>query len=173
MFLLLKIPFHKSSKRRNHLKLDNLEKFFLLPAWKTPVKSVTSYQAEIKYLEEAQLQHSKVFFSIIGNLFFFKVNLYFFRRGYISRRESSSPKFEGGCSKRRGVGVWQIQSFFSGGVEKGASQKGVRSIFQCGADTLEDTMTDFWKVIYENVKRKTKEHSIHNKCIYIYGSQTF
>ena len=37
---------YKSSKRRNHLKLDNLEKFFLLSALKIPIKSVTSYQAE-------------------------------------------------------------------------------------------------------------------------------
>ena len=46
-------PLYKSSKRRNNLKPDNLEIFFLLLALKMPVKSVTSYQAEIKYLEEA------------------------------------------------------------------------------------------------------------------------
>ena len=32
---------------------------------------------------------------------------------------------------------------------------------------------DFWKVIYENVKKKKKKNSFHNKHIYIYGSQTF
>ena len=41
----------KSSKRRNHLQPDYLEKVFLLLALKMPIKSVTSYQAEIKYLE--------------------------------------------------------------------------------------------------------------------------
>ena len=42
----------KSLKRRNHLKPDNLETPFLLSALKMPIKSVTSYQAEIKYLED-------------------------------------------------------------------------------------------------------------------------
>ena len=44
---------HKSSKRRNHFKPDNFEKLFLLSALKMPINSVTSYQAEMKYLEEA------------------------------------------------------------------------------------------------------------------------
>ena len=39
--------------RRNHLKPENLETLFLLAALKMFIKSVTSYQAEIKYLEEA------------------------------------------------------------------------------------------------------------------------
>ena len=43
---------YKSSERRNYLKPENLETLFLLSALKMP-KSVTSYQAEIKYLEEA------------------------------------------------------------------------------------------------------------------------
>ena len=46
-------PLYKSSKRKNHLKHDNLETFFLLSALKIPIKSVTSYQAETEYLEEA------------------------------------------------------------------------------------------------------------------------
>ena len=46
-------PFYKSSKRRNHLIPENLETLFLLSALKMPIKSVTSYHAEIKYLEEA------------------------------------------------------------------------------------------------------------------------
>ena len=46
-------PLYKSSKRKNHLKPENLETLFLLSALKMPIKSVTSYQAEIKYLEEA------------------------------------------------------------------------------------------------------------------------
>ena len=59
MFLLVlfacKDPssLYKSSKRRNHLKPENLEKLFLLSVLKIPIQSVTSYQAEIKYLEEA------------------------------------------------------------------------------------------------------------------------
>ena len=44
---------YKSSERRNYLKPENLETLFLLSALKMPTKSVTSYQAEIKYLEEA------------------------------------------------------------------------------------------------------------------------
>ena len=41
--------------RRNHLKPESLETLFLLSVLKMPIKSVTSYQAEIKYLEEAKL----------------------------------------------------------------------------------------------------------------------
>ena len=44
---------YKSSNRRNHLKPENLETAFLLSALKMPNKSVTTYQAEIKYLEDA------------------------------------------------------------------------------------------------------------------------
>ena len=44
---------YKSSKRRKPLKPENLETLFLLSIFKKPVKSVASYQAEIKYLEEA------------------------------------------------------------------------------------------------------------------------
>ena len=36
--------------RRNHLKPENLETLFLLSALKMPIKSVTSYQAEIKWV---------------------------------------------------------------------------------------------------------------------------
>ena len=46
-------PLYKSLKRRNHLKPENLETPFLRSALKMPIKSVTSYQAEIKYLDEA------------------------------------------------------------------------------------------------------------------------
>ena len=46
-------PLYKSCRRRNHLKPENLETLFLLSALKVPIKSVTNYQAEIKYLEEA------------------------------------------------------------------------------------------------------------------------
>ena len=46
-------PLYKSSKRRNHLKPENLETLFLLSALKMPTESVTSYLAEIKFLEEA------------------------------------------------------------------------------------------------------------------------
>ena len=44
-------PLYKSSKRRNHLRPENLETLFLLSALKVFVSSVTSYQAEMKYLE--------------------------------------------------------------------------------------------------------------------------
>ena len=40
-------------KIRNHLKPENLETPFLLSVLKKPIKSVNSYQAEIKYLEDA------------------------------------------------------------------------------------------------------------------------
>ena len=56
-------------------------------------------------------------------------------------------------------------NFFWGGREGGARQKGVRSLLQVGADTMEDTMIDFRKVIYENVE---KQHCLPNKHIYIY-----
>ena len=59
--------------------------------------------------------------------------------------------------------------FFGGGGAGGARQKGVRSLLQVGADTMEDTMIDFRKVIYENVE---KQHCLPNKHIYIYESQT-
>ena len=41
----------KFSKRKNHLKPENLETLFPLSALKMLIKSVTSHQAEIKYLE--------------------------------------------------------------------------------------------------------------------------
>ena len=44
---------YKSSKRRNHLKPENLETPFLLSALKMPIKSLTNYRAKIKYLEDA------------------------------------------------------------------------------------------------------------------------
>ena len=40
-----------SSKRRNHLKPENLETLFLLSALKVPVKAVSCCESEIKYLE--------------------------------------------------------------------------------------------------------------------------
>ena len=40
-----------------------------------------------------------------------------------------------------------------GGWWGGARKKGVRSIIQGGADTLEDTTVDFWKVIYKNIEK--------------------
>ena len=46
-------PLSKSSKRRNPPKSDNLETLFLLLALKVLIKSVTTYQAEINYFEEA------------------------------------------------------------------------------------------------------------------------
>ena len=45
-------PLYKSSKTRSYLKPENLETLFLF-ALKMPVKPVTIYQAEIKFLEEA------------------------------------------------------------------------------------------------------------------------
>ena len=47
-----KDPSFKSLKRMNHLKPENLETPFLLLALKMPIKSVTSYQAEIEYSED-------------------------------------------------------------------------------------------------------------------------
>ena len=44
------------------------------------------------------------------------------------------------------------------------------SILQIRDDTLEDTMMDFLKVIYENVE---KQNSFHSKHIYIHWSHTF
>ena len=55
MFLLVlfacKNPslLYKASKRRKPLKSENLETIFLLSALKKPIKSVTSYQAEIRW----------------------------------------------------------------------------------------------------------------------------
>ena len=46
-------PFRKSSKRRNHLQPVSLETVFLLSALKMLTKSVTSYEAEKLFLEEA------------------------------------------------------------------------------------------------------------------------
>ena len=37
------------------LKPENLETLFLLSALKMPIKSATSYQVEITYLEDAEL----------------------------------------------------------------------------------------------------------------------
>ena len=46
-------PLYKSSKERNHFKPENLETLFLVSALKVSIKSVTSHQAEIKYLKES------------------------------------------------------------------------------------------------------------------------
>ena len=46
-------PLYKSSKTRNHLKPEDLETLFLLSALKMRIKPVTSYQAEMNYLEDA------------------------------------------------------------------------------------------------------------------------
>ena len=61
-----------ASERRKHLYPENLDTLFLLSALKVPIKSVTSYQAEIEYLEEAQLsfgflilQLCKIFFKCV------------------------------------------------------------------------------------------------------------
>ena len=40
-----------ASKRRNHLKPENLETLFLFSALKVPVKVISCYESEIKYLE--------------------------------------------------------------------------------------------------------------------------
>ena len=72
------------------------------------------------------------------------------------------------CSKKMRWGGRRRQTdfnFFLGGGAGGARQKGVRSLLQVGADTMEDTMIDFRKVIYENVE---KQHCLPNKHIYIY-----
>ena len=75
-----------------------------------PIKSVTSYQAEIKYLEEAKrsidfLDFATVYshfnvqmcsYFIVGNkifCFFKKMSVCFFGQGYVLKRgDSSSPK---------------------------------------------------------------------------------
>ena len=106
-----------------------------------------------------------MFFFIVGNeifYFFKKMSLCLFGRGYISRRgQPSFPKFWGELLKRGGGHLADLESdrfriFFSwvGGRGRGPRQNEMRSIFLNRADTLEDTMMDFWKVIYENVKRK-------------------
>ena len=121
-------------------------------------------------------------FFIVGNeifYFFKKMTLCFFGRGCISKRgQPSSPKFWGELLKRGGGHLADLESdrfriFFSWVGERGREprQNEMRSIFQNRADTLEDTMMDFWKVIYENVKKE--KHSFHNKRIYIYRLQTF
>ena len=56
---------------------------------------------------------------------------------------------------------------FQGGG--GAGQEGVRARFQGGADTLEDTMINFRKVIYENVGKKT----FISQQIYLYIRVTY
>ena len=53
MFFASFICLYQSSKRRNHLKPENLETLFLLLALTMPIKPVGSYQTEIKDLEEA------------------------------------------------------------------------------------------------------------------------
>ena len=44
-------PLYKSSKTRDHLKLENLETLFLQSALKMPIKSVINQPAEIKYFD--------------------------------------------------------------------------------------------------------------------------
>ena len=75
------------------------------------------------------------------------MSLCFFGRGYISRegvKFSSSQFFL--CFFFFGEGG-------GGSWWGGARKKGVRSIIQGGADSLEDTTVDFWKVIYKNIEK--------------------
>ena len=122
---------YKSSKTRNHLKPENLETLFLQSALKMPIKSVTSYQVEIKYLEEPNcllifrfcnfifiFQHSNVFLFNVGNkifCFFKKWAFPFLGEGTFQGGELSSPKFWGGLLiKKRGLTEFRI----FGGVPK-------------------------------------------------------
>ena len=109
-------PLYKSSKRRNHLQPENLETLFLPSALKLPIKSVTSYQAEIKYLEESQLSFDFLDFAtvysyfnvqmcsyfIVGNkifCFFKKCVFAFLDEGTFQEGMSQFlQNFEGGCS---------------------------------------------------------------------------
>ena len=84
-------PLYKSSKRKNHLKPENLKTLFLLSPLKMPINFVTSYQVEMKYLEEAF--GNKIFY-------FFKKRVFaFLDEGTFQGGGSQVPQnFEGGCS---------------------------------------------------------------------------
>ena len=73
-------------------------------------------------------------------------------KSFVSLKEWVFAIFDEGTSQG-GSEVLKFSSFAFFGVEGG--QKRVTSIFQGGADTPENTMMDFLKVIYENVEKKT------------------
>ena len=76
------------------------------------------------------------------------MSLCFFGRGYISRGGVKSSNILGGLlKKRRGEGLTDLELLGE------ARQEGVRSIFLGEADTLEGSMMDFQKMIYENVEK--------------------
>ena len=139
---------HKSSKRRNRLKPKNLETPFLLSALKIPVKSVTSYQAEITYKTRKsplifrfcncifRFQHWNMSFLMleIKSFVSLKNECCFLGREDISKGESSSPKFWGVVAHKKRSDRFRI--FFKGWVGK----KGWCQYFRVGADTLEDSM---------------------------------
>ena len=119
------LSLHKPSKRRNHLKPENLETTFLLAALKMPIKFVISNQVEMKY---SQVSFDFYILQLYIHISAFKCALFlmleiksfvslkneccFFGRGYISRGESSSPKFGGVVAhKREGRGLTDLEFF--------------------------------------------------------------
>ena len=75
-------------------------------------------------------------------------------KSFVSLKEWVFAIFDEGTFQG-GSEVLKLSSFAFLGVEGGGGQKRVRSTFQGGADTPENTMMDFLKVIYENVEKKT------------------
>ena len=72
-------------------------------------------------------------------------------KSFVSLKEWVFAIFDEGTSQG-GSEVLKFSSFAFLGVAGG--QKRVRSIFQGGPDTPENTLMDFLKVIYENAEKK-------------------
>ena len=85
-------------------------------------------------------------------------------KSFVSLKEWVFAIFDEGTFQG-GSELLKFSGFAFLGVEGG--QKRVRSIFQGGPDTPENTLMDFLKVIYENAEKK--KHSFCNNHIYIYG----
>ena len=116
------LSLHKPSKRRNHLKPENLETTFLLAALKMPIKFVISNQVEMKY---SQVSFDFYILQLYIHISAFKCALFlmleiksfvslkneccFFGRGYISREGSQILQhFETWLLIKRGPGRFKV-----------------------------------------------------------------
>ena len=80
------------------------------------------------------------------------MRFYFFEPRNISRGGVKFSKTLRGVAQKKEGSLTDLEFFLFCFGE--ARQKGVRSVFLGATDSLQDTMMDIWKVIYENAEKK-------------------
>ena len=97
-------PLYRLLKGSKHLKPENLETLSLLSTLKMPIKSVTSYQAEIKFLEDVYVSECIFIFNVQMCSFFIVGNkiFCFFKKWIFSTFQRGSQVLQNfeGCSDR-------------------------------------------------------------------------